>query len=86
MTTESFRLLLHPQCLAEEKAVSTRLAEERDRAEADSREKETKYLSLSRALQVKSTLITDLTHPFIFCACFLHTWVAGVCDRFNPFQ
>uniref|UniRef100_A0A3B4TXX6 Myosin-10-like n=1 Tax=Seriola dumerili TaxID=41447 RepID=A0A3B4TXX6_SERDU len=39
------------QCLAEEKAVSTRLAEERDRAEADSREKETRYLALSRALQ-----------------------------------
>ncbi|XP_068616663.1 myosin-10 [Brachionichthys hirsutus] len=38
------------QCLAEEKAVSTRLAEDRDRAEADSREKETKYLALSRAL------------------------------------
>lgn len=55
MTTESFCPLLHPQCLAEEKAVSTRLAEERDRAEADSREKETKYLALSRALQVEST-------------------------------
>lgn len=41
-----------PQCLAEEKAVSARLAEERDRAEADSREKETRYLALSRALQV----------------------------------
>lgn len=41
-----------PQCLAEEKAVSTRLAEERDRAEADSREKETRYLALSRTLQV----------------------------------
>uniref|UniRef100_A0A4W6FP01 Myosin, heavy chain 14, non-muscle n=1 Tax=Lates calcarifer TaxID=8187 RepID=A0A4W6FP01_LATCA len=40
------------QCLAEEKAVSARLAEERDRAEADSREKETRYLALSRALQV----------------------------------
>uniref|UniRef100_A0A7N6AGV3 Myosin, heavy chain 14, non-muscle n=1 Tax=Anabas testudineus TaxID=64144 RepID=A0A7N6AGV3_ANATE len=39
------------QCLAEEKAVSARLAEERDRAEADSREKETRYLALSRALQ-----------------------------------
>ncbi|XP_072316168.1 uncharacterized protein myh14 isoform X4 [Eucyclogobius newberryi] len=39
------------QCLAEEKAVSTRLAEERDRAEADTREKDTKYLSLTRALQ-----------------------------------
>uniref|UniRef100_A0A672GYD6 Myosin, heavy chain 14, non-muscle n=1 Tax=Salarias fasciatus TaxID=181472 RepID=A0A672GYD6_SALFA len=39
------------QCLAEEKAVSARLAEERDRAEADSREKETRYLSLSRSLQ-----------------------------------
>ncbi|XP_051921866.1 myosin-10 isoform X5 [Hippocampus zosterae] len=39
------------QCLAEEKAVSARLAEEKDRAEADSRDKETRYLALSRALQ-----------------------------------
>ncbi|XP_072769181.1 uncharacterized protein myh14 isoform X3 [Nerophis lumbriciformis] len=39
------------QCLAEEKAVSTRVAEEKDRAEADSREKETRCLSLTRALQ-----------------------------------
>lgn len=67
MTTESFRLLLHPQCSAEEKAVSTRLAEERDRAEADSREKETKYLALSRALQVKPPLITRLTHSVQRC-------------------
>ncbi|XP_041843455.1 myosin-10 isoform X4 [Melanotaenia boesemani] len=39
------------QCLAEEKAVSARLAEEKDRAEADNREKETRYLALSRSLQ-----------------------------------
>ncbi|XP_030640888.1 myosin-10 isoform X2 [Chanos chanos] len=39
------------QSLAEEKAISARLAEERDRAEAESREKETRFLSLSRALQ-----------------------------------
>ncbi|XP_019948448.1 myosin-10 isoform X7 [Paralichthys olivaceus] len=39
------------QCLSEEKAVSARLTEEKDRAEADSREKETRYLALSRALQ-----------------------------------
>ncbi|XP_042345653.1 myosin-10 isoform X5 [Plectropomus leopardus] len=39
------------QCLAEEKAVSARLAEERDRAEAESREKETRCLALARALQ-----------------------------------
>lgn len=38
--------------------MSTRLAEDRDRAEADSREKETKYLALSRALQVKTGLLT----------------------------
>lgn len=37
--------------------MSTRLAEDRDRAEADSREKETKYLALSRALQVKTGLL-----------------------------
>uniref|UniRef100_A0AAY4AAL5 Myosin, heavy chain 14, non-muscle n=1 Tax=Denticeps clupeoides TaxID=299321 RepID=A0AAY4AAL5_9TELE len=39
------------QCLAEEKAVSARLSDERDRAEAESREKETRYLALSRELQ-----------------------------------
>ncbi|KAI2655485.1 Myosin-10 [Labeo rohita] len=42
---------LENACLAEEKAVSARLLEERDRAEAESREKETRFLSLSRALQ-----------------------------------
>ncbi|XP_077183600.1 myosin-10 isoform X2 [Paroedura picta] len=39
------------QMLAEEKNVSARYAEERDRAEADAREKETKALSLARALE-----------------------------------
>ncbi|XP_068960269.1 myosin-10 isoform X1 [Petaurus breviceps papuanus] len=39
------------QLLAEEKNVSTRYAEERDRAEAEAREKETKALSLARALE-----------------------------------
>ncbi|XP_061677060.1 myosin-10 isoform X3 [Syngnathoides biaculeatus] len=48
------------QCLAEEKAVSTRLAEEKDRAEADSREKETRYLALSRALQEAQDQRDDL--------------------------
>ncbi|XP_031431549.1 myosin-10 isoform X3 [Clupea harengus] len=42
------------QCLAEEKAVSARLAEERDRAEAENREKETRFLSASRSLQEAS--------------------------------
>lgn len=36
--------------LAEEKSISARYAEERDRAEAEAREKETKALSLARAL------------------------------------
>ncbi|KAH0626441.1 hypothetical protein JD844_001419 [Phrynosoma platyrhinos] len=39
------------QMLAEEKLISARYAEERDRSEADAREKETKVLSLSRALE-----------------------------------
>ncbi|XP_040857244.1 myosin-10 isoform X1 [Ochotona curzoniae] len=39
------------QLLAEEKNISARYAEERDRAEAEAREKETKALSLSRALE-----------------------------------
>nr|XP_033816475.1 myosin-10 isoform X2 [Geotrypetes seraphini] len=39
------------QMLAEEKNISARYAEERDRAEAEAREKETKSLSLARALE-----------------------------------
>ncbi|XP_028388433.1 myosin-9 [Phyllostomus discolor] len=39
------------QLLAEEKTVSAKYAEERDRAEAEAREKETKALSLARALE-----------------------------------
>ncbi|XP_039596967.1 myosin-10 isoform X3 [Polypterus senegalus] len=39
------------QLLAEEKTVSARYAEERDRAEAECREKETRALSLARALE-----------------------------------
>lgn len=45
--------ILHPwfQLLAEEKTISARYAEERDRAEAEAREKETRTLSMSRALE-----------------------------------
>ncbi|XP_058495843.1 myosin-10-like isoform X2 [Solea solea] len=39
------------QMLAEEKTVSARYAEERDRAEAEAREKDTKALSMARALE-----------------------------------
>uniref|UniRef100_A0A3Q3H118 Myosin, heavy chain 11a, smooth muscle n=1 Tax=Kryptolebias marmoratus TaxID=37003 RepID=A0A3Q3H118_KRYMA len=39
------------QMLAEEKSISSKYAEERDRAEAEAREKETKALSLARALE-----------------------------------
>ncbi|KAJ4931778.1 hypothetical protein JOQ06_010218 [Pogonophryne albipinna] len=39
------------QMLAEERAVSCKFAEERDRAEAEVREKETRLLSLARALE-----------------------------------
>lgn len=45
-----FNLPPSAQMLAEEKNVSARYAEERDRAEAEAREKETKALSLARAL------------------------------------
>uniref|UniRef100_A0AAQ4RH62 Myosin heavy chain 11 n=1 Tax=Gasterosteus aculeatus aculeatus TaxID=481459 RepID=A0AAQ4RH62_GASAC len=38
------------QMLAEEKSISSKYADERDRAEAEAREKETKALSLARAL------------------------------------
>lgn len=39
------------QMLAEEKNISSKYADERDRAEAEAREKETKALSLARALE-----------------------------------
>nr|XP_048688488.1 myosin-10-like isoform X2 [Caretta caretta] len=48
------------QMLAEEKLVSSRHAEERDRAEAEAREKETKVLSLSRALEETLELREEL--------------------------
>lgn len=44
-------LLFLFQLLAEEKTISAKYAEERDRAEAEAREKETKALSLARALE-----------------------------------
>lgn len=37
--------------LAEEKSISSKYADERDRAEAEAREKDTKALSLARALE-----------------------------------
>lgn len=43
--------LFHLQLLAEEKTISAKYAEERDRAEAEAREKETKALSLARAFE-----------------------------------
>ncbi|XP_067116003.1 myosin-11-like isoform X2 [Osmerus mordax] len=39
------------QMMAEEKSISSKYADERDRAEAEAREKETKTLSLARALE-----------------------------------
>lgn len=50
---ERWRLIVttSPQLLAEEKTISAKYAEERDRAEAEAREKETKALSLARALE-----------------------------------
>lgn len=46
--------------LAEEKAVSTQLADERDRAEADAREKDTRALTLSRELDDMRDLKREL--------------------------
>ncbi|XP_075461388.1 myosin-10-like isoform X4 [Ascaphus truei] len=48
------------QMLAEEKNISARYAEERDRAEAEAREKETKALSLSRGLEEALDLKNEL--------------------------
>lgn len=46
-----FSVLSVLQMLAEEKSISSKYADERDRAEAEAREKETKALSLARALE-----------------------------------
>lgn len=48
------------QLLAEEKSVSLKYAEERDRAEAEAREKETRALNLARELEA----MTDLKDEF----------------------
>uniref|UniRef100_A0A672RQ88 Myosin-9 n=1 Tax=Sinocyclocheilus grahami TaxID=75366 RepID=A0A672RQ88_SINGR len=48
------------QMLAEEKSVSGRYAEERDRAEAEAREKETRVLALARELETLSDVKDEL--------------------------
>ncbi|KAM8843673.1 myosin-9-like isoform 1-T2 [Synchiropus picturatus] len=48
------------QMLAEEKTISTQYAEERDKAEADSREKETRALNLARDLETMTDLKDEL--------------------------
>lgn len=46
--------------LAEEKTISTQYAEERDRAEAEAREKETRVLTLTRDLETMTDQKDDL--------------------------
>ncbi|CAJ1053644.1 myosin-9-like isoform X1 [Xyrichtys novacula] len=48
------------QMLAEEKTISTQYAEERDKAEAEAREKETRALTLARELETMTTLKDEL--------------------------
>ncbi|KAK9539979.1 hypothetical protein VZT92_002457 [Zoarces viviparus] len=48
------------QMLAEEKTISTQYAEERDKAEAEAREKETRALTLARELETMSDLKNEL--------------------------
>ncbi|XP_077574335.1 myosin-9-like [Stigmatopora nigra] len=48
------------QMLAEEKTISTKYAEERDRAEADAREKDTRALTLARELETVIDLKDEL--------------------------
>lgn len=46
--------------LAEEKTISTQYAEERDKAEAEAREKETRALTLARDLETMTDLKDEL--------------------------
>uniref|UniRef100_A0A3B4V9D6 Myosin-9 n=1 Tax=Seriola dumerili TaxID=41447 RepID=A0A3B4V9D6_SERDU len=48
------------QMLAEEKTISTQYAEERDKAEAEAREKETRALTLARELETMTDLKNEL--------------------------
>ncbi|KAG7491612.1 hypothetical protein MATL_G00005540 [Megalops atlanticus] len=48
------------QMLAEEKTISSRYAEERDRAEAEAREKETRALALTRELETMTEMRDEL--------------------------
>ncbi|XP_043971353.1 myosin-9-like [Gambusia affinis] len=48
------------QMLAEEKAISTQYAEERDKAEAEAREKETRALNLARELDTMTAMKDEL--------------------------
>ncbi|XP_056308924.1 myosin-9-like isoform X2 [Danio aesculapii] len=48
------------QMLAEEKSISARYAEERDRAEAEAREKETRMLALARELETLTDMKEEL--------------------------
>lgn len=57
---QSFPGPFFPQMLAEEKTLSTQYAEERDKAEAEAREKETRVLMLSSDLETAKERIEDL--------------------------
>lgn len=46
--------------LAEEKTISTQYADERDKAEAEAREKETRALTLARELETMTDLKNEL--------------------------
>ncbi|XP_067115240.1 myosin-9-like [Osmerus mordax] len=48
------------QMLAEEKTISTKYAEERDRAEAEAREKDTRALTLARELETMTDMKADI--------------------------
>ncbi|KAM6904804.1 uncharacterized protein FYW49_014888 [Xenentodon cancila] len=48
------------QMLAEERSVSSKFAEERDRAEAEAREKETRILALNRALEENQVALMEM--------------------------
>lgn len=51
---------LFVKMLAEEKSISTQYADERDKAEAEAREKETKALTLARDLEVLQEVKVEL--------------------------
>ncbi|XP_059203908.1 myosin-11-like isoform X2 [Centropristis striata] len=68
------------QMLAEERAVSCKFAEERDRAEAEAREKETRVLALARALEENQDALEEAEKTMKVLRCEMEDLISSKDD------